>query len=226
MFINLLHLKIESEISFMLKLKIKASQITNLTDARYFAAKEVNWLSFNFAEKTENYIEPMRARAMFDWVEVPHIVGEFDGFDADAVNFYAENWGIKAVQIGEKTEAFDVKSAHILKEISVESHTTADILRGLLSPLKNIVAAFQLNFDAHHLSFSAIKNNTYALDVADLSSLCCEFNIILNIDFQLVELEDIINLNPFGLSLKGGEEERVGVKSYDELDEIFDTLEI
>ena len=210
----------------MLKLKIKASQITNLTDARYFAAKEVNWLSFNFAEKTDNYIEPMRARAMFDWVEVPHIVGEFDGFDADAVNFYAENWGLKAVQIGQKTETFDVKSPHILKEIIVKTHTTAEILRGLLSPFKNIVAAFQLNFEAHHLSFSDMKNNKCALNVADLSSLCAAFNIILNIDFQLVELEEIIHLKPFGLSLRGGEEERVGVKSYDELDEIFDRLEM
>ena len=210
----------------MLKLKIKASQITNLTDARYFAAKEVEWLSFNFVEHTDNYIEPMRGRAMFDWVEVPHIVGEFDGFDADAVNFYAENWGLKAVQIGQKTEVFDVKSAYILKEITVESHTTADILRGLLSPFKNMVAAFQLNFDAQNVSFSDIKNNKCALDLADLSSLCAAFNIILNIDFQLVELEDIIDLKPFGLSLKGGEEERVGVKSYDELDEIFDKLEI
>lgn len=210
----------------MLKLKIKASQITNLTDARYFAAKEVNWLSFNFAEKTDNYIEPMKARAMFDWVEVPHIVGEFDGFDAEAVNFYADNWGLKAVQISSTTEVFHVKSAHILKEIAVESHTTADILRGLLSPLKNMVTAFQLNFDVHNLSFSDLKNNKYALDVADLSSLCAAFNIILNIDFQLDELDDILNINPFGLSLKGGEEERVGVKSYDELDEIFDKLEI
>ena len=210
----------------MLKIKIKASQITNLTDARYFAAKEVEWLSFNFVEHTDNYIEPMRGRAMFDWVEVPHIVGEFDGFDADAVNFYAENWGLKAVQIGQKTEVFNVKSAYILKEITVESHTTADILRGLLSPFKNMVAAFQLNFDAQNVSFSDIKNNKCALDLADLSSLCAAFNIILNIDFQLVELEDIIGLKPFGLSLKGGEEERVGVKSYDELDEIFDKLEI
>ncbi len=210
----------------MLKLKIKASQITNLTDARYFAAKEVEWLSFNFTEKTDNYIEPMRARVMFDWVEVPHIVGEFDGFDAEAVNFYADNWGLKAVQIGATTEVFDVKSPHILNEIVVESHTTADILRGLLSPLKNMVAAFQLNFETHNLSFSDLKNNKYALDLADLSSLCAAFNIILDIDFQLSELDDILNMNPFGLSLKGGEEERVGVKSYDELDDIFDRLEI
>ncbi len=210
----------------MLKLKIKASQITNLTDARYFAAKEVEWLSFNFKENTDNYIEPMRARAMFDWVEVPHIVGEFDDFDAEAVNFYAENWGLKAVQIGETTEVFDVKSDYIVKEIVIDNTTNAQILRGLLSPSANMVAAFQLNFEQNSISFSDLKSGKHPLSISDILSLCTAFKIILSIDFQLVELEEILALKPFGLSLKGGEEERVGVKSFDELDEIFDALEI
>jgi phosphoribosylanthranilate isomerase len=210
----------------MLKLKIKASQITNLTDARYFAAKEVEWLSFNFAEKTDNYIEPMRARAMFDWVEVPHIVGEFDGFDAEAVNFYAENWGLKAVQVDERTEVFDVKSNYIIKKININNTTDASALRDILTPFKSIVAAFELDFEENNVSFSDVKTTGYPLSINDLSQLCADFNIILNIDFQLVELEEIMALTPFGLALKGGEEERVGVKSFDELDDIFDKLEI
>ena len=210
----------------MLKPKIKASHITNLTDARYFAAKEVEWLSFNFAEKTDNYIEPVRARAMFDWVEVPHIVGEFDGFDAESVNFYAENWGLKAVEVGAATEVFDLKSDYILKKISVNPATTAEILRGQLTPFVNIIAAFEIDFEDHKITFSDLKNGKYPLSIDDLSVLFQDFKIILSIDFQLVELENILDLSPFGLALKGGEEERVGVKSYDELDEIFDKLEI
>jgi phosphoribosylanthranilate isomerase len=210
----------------MLKLKIKASQITNLTDARYFAAKEVEWLSFNFAERTDNYIEPMRARAMFDWVEVPHIIGEFDGFDADAVNFYAENWGLKAVQVGESSEIFNLKSDYIVKEIIIESATTANLLRGMLLPYSGIVAAFQLNFELENITFSDVKTGRHPLSINDLLQLCAAFNIILAIDFQLDELDEILALQPFGLSLKGGEEERVGVKSFDELDDIFDRLEI
>ena len=210
----------------MLKLKIKASQITNLTDARYFAAKEVEWLSFNFAERTDNYIEPMRARAMFDWVEVPHIVGEFDGFDAESVNFYAENWGLKAVQVGESSKIFNLKSHYIIKEITIDGATTADILRGLILPFVGVMKAFQLNFELENITFSNLKTGKHPLSINDLLKLCAEFNIILAIDFQLTELDEILALQPFGLSLKGGEEERVGVKSFDELDEIFDRLEI
>ncbi len=210
----------------MLKLKIKASHITNLTDARYFAAKEVEWLSFNFREKTDNYIEPMRARAMFDWVEVPHIVGEFEGFDAESVNFYAENWGLKAVEVGAITEVFDLKSDYILKKIVVNTTTTSEILRGQLAPFTNIVTVFELDFQDNKIAFSDLENAKHPLSTNDLLRLFEDFKIILSIDFQLVELQNILALNPFGLSLKGGEEERVGVKSYDELDDIFDKLEI
>jgi phosphoribosylanthranilate isomerase len=210
----------------MLKLKIKASQITNLTDARYFAAKEVEWLSFNFTEHTDNYIEPMRARAMFDWVEVPHIIGEFDSFDADAVNFYTENWGLKAVQVGESSEIFNLKSDYIIKEIIIDSATTVHILRGMLLPFAGVVAAFQLNFELENITFSHLKAGKHPLSINDLLGVCAAFNTILAIDFLLNELDEILAIKPFGLSLKGGEEERVGVKSFDELDEIFDRLEI
>jgi len=48
----------------MLKIKVKASQITNLTDARYFAAWEVEWLGFNFDEGSAHYIPPVEMKAI------------------------------------------------------------------------------------------------------------------------------------------------------------------
>jgi phosphoribosylanthranilate isomerase len=63
------------------------------------------------------------------------------------------------------------------------------------------------------------------ITLSNLKSICENYSIILNIDFQISSLHDLLNLGVFGLTLKGGEEERVGVKSFDELDEIFDWLE-
>jgi len=34
----------------------------------------------------------------------------------------------------------------------------------------------------------------------------------------------LAKLQPYGLSIKGGEEEKVGFKSFDEVDEIFEVL--
>jgi phosphoribosylanthranilate isomerase len=213
----------------MLKIKVKASQITNLTDARYFAAKEVAWLSFNFTEGSKNYIEPIRARAMFEWVEGPRLVGEFDGMTAAEINFYTEGYGLKDIQIGERVKTEDVFSLtaqSIIKEIVVEKTTTADILRGLMQPLATMVEAFELNFEKNGLDYLSLKIKDSILSFEDLQTLCVEFNIILAIDFQVDMLEDILNLNPYGLSLQGGEEEKIGLKSFDELDEILDVLEV
>jgi phosphoribosylanthranilate isomerase len=213
----------------MLKIKVKASQITNLTDARYFSAKEVEWLSFNFSEGTENYIDPMRAKAMFEWVHGPHIVGEFDGLTADDINFYTEGYQLQHIQVGESITAetvFNLNAVSIIKEIVVEPLASLEILRGCLRPFAASVEAFQLNFEKFGLSFLSLKNGNSALTFADLKALCDEFKIILAIDFQLVELDNVLRLNPYGLNVRGGDEEKVGIKSFDEVDDIFDKLEI
>ncbi len=213
----------------MLKIKVKASQITNLTDARYFAAKEVEWLSFNFAEGSENYIDPMKARAMFEWVHGPHIVAEFDGFSATDINFYTEGYQLSHIQVGMQTsveDVFTLKAPSIIKEITIEASTNLDILRGLMRPFTASVEAFLLNFERNGLGFSSLKNPNSMIKVEDLKTLCDEFNIILAIDFQTIMLEELLNLNLYGLSLQGGEEEKVGVKSFDQLDEILEKLEV
>jgi phosphoribosylanthranilate isomerase len=212
----------------MLKIKIKASQITSLTDARYFAAKDVEWLSFNFNEREASYIDPMVARAMFEWVAVPTIVGEFDHNTAEEINFYAKNWGLKAVQVGTYTPLSTVKHIEgfpIIKEFQVEKFTNPDFLRDELLVFSPYVQAFQLNFDKNGITWEELKNPNTIITVEDLKSICEDFNIILSIDFQPYSLNEITDLKLYGLNVKGSAEERVGVKSFDDLDEIFDALE-
>jgi phosphoribosylanthranilate isomerase len=213
----------------MLKIKVKASQMTNLTDARYFAAKEVEWLSFNFTEGSENYIDPMKAKAMFEWVEGPIIVAEFEGFSAADINFYTEGYQLSHVQVGMNTtvdDVFELKAPSVIKEIIVDEASNAEILRGLMRPFAASVEAFQLNFQKNRLDLLSLKSSNAKITIADLKALCNEFKIILAIDFQAIMLEDVLGLNLYGLSLQGGEEEKVGVKSFDELDEILEQLEV
>ena len=48
----------------MLKTKVKASSITNLTDARYFAAWGVNWLGFDLRQGSDTYVQPQLVHAI------------------------------------------------------------------------------------------------------------------------------------------------------------------
>ena len=126
-----------------------------------------------------------------------------------------------------KTEdIFDLKAASIIKEIIVDTTTNVEILRGQMHPLAATVEAFQLNFEKKGLDFLSLKNANSSLPLSDLKALCLEFKIILAIDFQTIMLDELLSLNPYGLSLQGGEEEKVGVKSFDELDDILEKLEL
>ena len=210
-------------------MKIKADNITNLTDARYFAAKEVEWLSFNFTEGSSAYIEPMKARAMFEWVEVPNIVGVFEKVTAEEVNFYTQSWGLKTIQVGNMTlneEILAMENVEIIKEFDIEVFTNPEFLREQMNLLKEKVDVFQFNFQQNGITWEDLQQPTSMLILEDLTNLCKSYNIILKIDFQPFMLNDISSINPFGLAIEGGDEERVGVKSFDELDEIFDGLEI
>ena len=133
------------------------------------------------------------------------------------------------IQVGTHTKAADVfnlKAATVIKEIVVESAMTLDILRVMMRPFSMTVEAFQLNFEKSGLDFLSLKKADSFLTFEDLKILCGEFNIILAIDFQANSLNELLDLSLYGLNLRGGEEEKVGIKSFDELDRIFDALEL
>ena len=136
---------------------------------------------------------------------------------------------MQAVQVGHFTsveEVLKIKNVPVIKEIVIEELTNPDFLRKELLPFAPFVEAFQLSFDKNNISWETLKNPNSMVTVEDLKEICKAFKIILSIDFQKDTLDEILTLNLYGLNLKGGEEERIGVKSFDELDEILDTLEI
>ena len=72
---------------------IKASRITNLTDARYFAARDAAFLGFILEPGADGYLDPVFMQAMREWVEGPKIIGEFNEATppvhiAEAADFY------------------------------------------------------------------------------------------------------------------------------------------
>ena len=118
----------------MLKTRVKASQITNLTDARYFAAWEVEWLGFNFDKGSENYIQPQVMKAIKEWVEGPKLVGEFSFASAEDIRIAKEMLGLDMVQVGMFVEEETLKALNgtcppdrrvpIIKEIVFHNEMT------------------------------------------------------------------------------------------------------
>ncbi len=214
----------------MLRTKIKAGPITNLTDARYFAAWEVAWLGFCLDPADDNYLPPREVLAIREWVDGPLIVGEFNIQAADEIAASIELLGLDAIQAGMFTDAITLKALNnpvpILKEVVIEKTSSTDSLRRHLDEFQAVTSKFLLNFDKNGISWSDLEKGR-PFSLAFLHALCRQHEILLSIDLTATLAGTILStLAPHGLSIRGGSEEKTGFKSFEELDDLLEALEI
>jgi phosphoribosylanthranilate isomerase len=191
----------------------KASAITNLTDARYFAAKAVDFLGFNLEEGTEGFLEPMYMKAIRAWVEGPQIVGEFARTPLNLVREAAIFYGLDLVQVdagvGGNTWS-DLKDLDVILRIkpSETGESTGQIFAGAAPFVRYFL-----------IDFSGVADVWQNPEWPDL---CRRYPVLLHLDEAAARIPHVVQtLGAAGLSLSGGEEERVGIKSFDELDDLF-----
>lgn len=189
----------------MLKTNIIASSITNLTDARYFAAWGVEAIGFNLNQNSSSFMPPAQVNAMKDWVSGPLIIGEFNGLqDKSVIDELIRSLELDAIQLGPFAPhewKFDIP---IYREVILSTESTFSKADHYI--LKPEGEALISNHDM--LSELSEKYSCY-LDFAENSK-------------ELMNLLETIR--PSGFILRGGEEEKVGYKSFDEIDEIFEAL--
>lgn len=213
----------------MLKTKIKVNSVTHLTDARYFAAWEVEWLGFNLQPGHEKFIEPAQVLAIREWVDGPRITGEFDWAEADTIRQIAEDLQLDSLQVGPLLDLETVRALSddyaVLREIVIEGYSEADDIEETLERFQPHVEAFVLNFSKGGIRWSDLEQGR-PLSVATLADWCQRFTILLDIDLEQVSPSDLVEeIDLHGFAVSGGEEEQVGVKSFDELDAFFEDLE-
>lgn len=213
----------------MQKTKVKASAVTNLTDARYFAAREVEWLGFPFGGGPEDAISPMAAKAIIEWVDGVKIVGEFELPTAEEIAHLHGMLHFDAVQVGMFTpleELMKLSDITFLKEVVVEKSTSEDDLAGHFRRYAACCDYFLLDFSKSGITWTDLQSGIPG-SLIFLKNLFEKYHIILALDLQPDEMDQVLEtLKPYGLSLSGGDEEKTGFKSFDELDEIFDRLEV
>jgi len=210
-----------------MKTSVLAGSITNLTDARYFAARGVEWLGFNFDEESEDFIPPQSMKAIMDWVAGVKIAGRFGRQIHSEIETAIGLLDLDAVLL----ETFsDLDTAQkirvpVIKEIVVERGASEKDLTVELENYAPHCAAFLFNFAENGICWDDLCH-TKGLSAAKLKALCQRHKIILHIDITLEILKEMLPfVQPMGILLKGGAEEKTGYKSFDELDEIFEWLE-
>ena len=211
----------------MLKTKIKAGSITNLTDARYFAAWGVDWLGFDLVKGSENNLADQDVLTIKEWVDGVSFIGEVGLLDDLSVTEQIKTLGLEGIQFGQFSEVAAIRS---LPESMMRIQERVVEYVSQLKSLADWIVARQDWVDAFLLDFS--KNGICWPDLDDahrfdLKELCSRFPILLAMDVEPSQMTEIIELlNPLGFELKGGEEEKIGFKSFDNIDEIFEEIEL
>lgn len=204
--------------------KIKAGALENLTDARYFAARNVELLGFRLGDQKSNAISILELNAIKEWIEGPKVIAELGFIDLDSHYLINQLSGIDGIQVdGFATLPGQINHTDFLIIREVIVNADGDIPEGItIEP--NEIALFDLekNQVSHdHLNMS-IDSYVDRLKAMSEQHPGCYFDLpyrgdVLN---QIVTL-----LMPFGIQLKGSEEEKVGYKSYDDIDLFFDQYE-
>ncbi len=194
----------------MPKVKIKISDIQNLTDARYFAAMDVDYLGFCCNPGTETYCSITKIKEIISWVEGPKYVLQFQGFqNEDDISEIVDSGLGQALHFGvfatyDRDFGIPVFKEWIFENITIDEYNRFD--------------------------FPIVKSDIPWHEFTDTDK--SKLVNLLDQKFGYIDLrwrnEDLLDMIEFlpscGLILRGGNEERIGVKSYDDLDVVFDIL--
>ncbi|RME97046.1 MAG: hypothetical protein D6772_10960 [Bacteroidetes bacterium] len=214
----------------MLKTKVKASSLTHLTDARYFAAWETEWLGFRLSDTPGAGIEPAQLLAIREWVDGVQICGELSRTDADTILAQADFLQLDWVELSADTDTATLQVVAsrlpIIQEIRVEGYTTANDINELLSQNQAYVQYFLLNLAQGGITWSDLAAG-YPFSIDQVRAWAATFPILLEVDTGNILPSAILQeVHIAGFSVRGGEEEKVGYKTFDQLDSFFEDIEL
>ena len=177
----------------MLERSIIAQNITNLTDARYFAAWGIDYVSFNMIPGSPYEMSAEKINEIKDWLEGPEVLIETQALEFD--------------ELGDGLILDSIYSSMPLSQEVFFRTSSEELIKGLPSGKYIIKPATESELKKLcAIKSSELQGLSVYLDISDIS------------------ISSINDIGHFGLVVQGGDEEKPGVKSFDDLDALYDLL--
>jgi phosphoribosylanthranilate isomerase len=188
-----------------LKTKVKAGNITNLSDARYCAGMGVDWLSFP-AEK----VNPVKFKEITDWVTGPQFVLEADSLDNSAP---VSDYSVSTLQISYSQLSWinEIPGKEWMVTIRLSDWIKSE--SELLAQKKKIIQLIVTLDDTP---------NQQAL----LASMRTHFQVLIEFNSAEQSLNEMLSLPADGINITGSNELKPGLKDFDALSSVLEELEI
>lgn len=198
-----------------LAIKVKASRINNLSDARYCAAMGVEMMGFLIDSNSDDAVSPELFNAITGWISGIELVGEIDSSEVPDLSYYV----ISKIQVTNPNLLPQVSENGLKAILLINlSKTSFDDAEKMMSDYKNEVSYFLIE-----------NNNSVDLsgvEAAKIKHLASIYPIILGYGITKDNLNSILDLGIEAISIYGSSEERPGYKSYDEMADILEALEV
>jgi phosphoribosylanthranilate isomerase len=202
-------------------LKIIALDINNLTDARYFAAWNVNILGLNISPGDQEYISPEYFHALQEWIEGPAYALQIKSSMIPELEAFAKMYKEDAYLIFNEKNS-DYPKSRQFQIVNITQFENFHALRNQIEILSEQVSGIILECNDQSWEDIVVL---FDEDETQWMELLKEMPIFINLNFSQESIQKFISHEIHGICLRGGEEEKVGVKSYDEIDIIFESIE-
>jgi phosphoribosylanthranilate isomerase len=201
---------------------LKASSITNLSDARYFASYGINMIGFCFDPQSANFMNPFRVKEITGWIEGPKIVGEFKNLSVEAINetIISQNLHYAQINLADiSPEHATINSVPLIVEIAVVVETNFNKVAIQLEKIFRNGDLVLLNLTA----LSPLNENTLNDFV---KNICRRYPTLLDYNFSSENISSMVQqFNPAGICLHGSHEEKIGTKSFEALDALMSAIQ-
>lgn len=194
---------------------VKVGNITNLSDARYSAGMGVEMLGFCVEKNNPNYVSPESYREIIRWISGVDCVLEMTDVSWQELSQILEEYPCNALEISNES---------LLETLVQKAEESEQLPVKLLWKVKDkevfLQKAPQWKKWIYYFVFSK-DNLVFCQKFAE------KYPILLEGDFSVQEVKQILDKTALkGFALHGSAEIAPGLKDFDHLSEVLETLEI
>jgi phosphoribosylanthranilate isomerase len=195
----------------MKKPSVFAVHITNLTDARYFAAMGVQYIGFELADGHPDQVDLAFVKTITEWLEGPAIIGCVEG--TESLNTLTK-WVVDAGLDGLFLKTLPARDTlDAFASIALFTEWTPELFSRTLPGNLKIILSLE-DYHAHVVPKDS-----------PMFRLLEQGRIFVAGDFDDAFFRSVPAGTSPGLVLSGSEEEKTGFKSFDELDVVFEWIQ-
>lgn len=192
---------------------VLAHSVENLTDARYFASWMVDWISLTAERGGHEVLNMTSIKEIASWLDGSQMIVSFDRTPLEEALWFTREAGLGALMLPYQPVGDNI-DVDIFFTIDLDEPNSGEMINTALRNGAHVV----------------IRASAYNPEVADrLSDLLptpfLRKKAFLDMPLDVDMVRDLDESMPgIGFCLAGSQEEKLGVKSFEDLDEIVETL--